>query len=332
MNQAWVLLWLSSQPATAEQEAQLRAWAERQGYILSVPRESASAQPYAGATVTHIESLLERARLAADGLEREQALELVQQAENELFAHPEVPQAAWLLAEALHLQAELWEAAGHGAQADEARRARAALEGARSPSSSTSVPLGKAPDASALSESEWLVKGLRPGDELFWNGVLVQGSDTALRVRAAAGRHHARVLRSGGSPWAGWVELSSETPEVALDVPPPAPCSVGDLEPMRSGTKGAPVACNRWIAARPSAGGVELARCHQNRCGAFERWPRAVVPPAALAPSTPDEEPTPWLSYGLLGTAVAATATILILSFTQRDTRERPVWVYGGIE
>lgn len=371
MSQAWVLLWLATDPANAAQSQMLLAWADHNHIALVdpvSPTNGISSQtngassttsdrppPYAGETVAHIETLLERARLAADGLDTEAALELIAQVQQDLREHPELPQAAWLLAESLRVEADLVRAGGDPRAAESLERDAERLEGTRSRAASAHQPLTTTDSADAnpaLEDDsprprEWLVNGLRPGDQLVWNGAPAEtpSNQGPWHVETIPGRHHARVLRSGAPLWAAWVDLTAGAPVVDLPVPPPLPCSQEDLAPMHTpGLQGVPVRCDRWIAARPirrttiglaaSPYAIEVARCHRDQCGAFERWPPNVVP-AASPPSPPDDSPflgAPWWSYAVLGTVVAATATVFLLGVTQRREEERAVWVYGGVK
>lgn len=108
---------------------------------------------------------------------------------------------------------------------------------------------------------------------------------------------------------------------------------------------GLPVRCDSWALARPAASrsrgtrkttqpAVEIALCHRNQCGPFERFPPIESLPAAAA-----EAPAPVASgtsgfwgYVLLGTAGAATIALLVFSATGRDSREQTVWIYDGLK
>src|SRR5687768_589206 len=88
-----VVLWLGSAQASPTQRAQLERWvAERGGRLelAAAPNE----RPHDSRVVEQIETALENARAAAESAADELAW-----AEQLLLAHPELPQAAWLLAE-----------------------------------------------------------------------------------------------------------------------------------------------------------------------------------------------------------------------------------------
>lgn len=349
MSQGWVLLWLAAAPATGAQQEHLQKWAARNDIVLSVPAADAGSRPttYQGETVAHIETLLERARLAVDGLDAALALELIEQVRRALRTHPELPQASWLLAETFHIEADLARAAGDVQRAEALELEASRLEGPRSraafaPHASSETDLDTT--ATAPRARQWMVSGPRPDDRLVWNGAQVEppSRESAWHVETIAGLQHVRVLRGGALLWAGWIEVSDESATIELPVPAPAPCSAEDLAPMHvPGLTGVPVSCDRWIAARPVLSGpstapdaIEIARCHRDQCGAFERWP----PPRPLpaVPVAPERDSNlltsaPWWTYAAIGTVVATTATILLLGMTQRRDEERPTWVYGGI-
>lgn len=347
MSQGWVLLWLAAAPATGTQQEHLRKWAARNDIVLTAPAADVGSRPtaYQGETVAHIETLLERARLAVDGLDAVAALKLIGQVRQALGEHPELPQAPWLLAETFHIEADLARAEGDAQRAEALELKARRLEGPRSraaPQASSEANLETT--ATPPPARQWMVSGPRPDDQLVWNGARVEppARGSAWHVETIAGLQHVRVLRGGVLLWAGWIEVSDENATVELQVPAPAPCSAEDLAPMHvPGLVGVPVSCDRWIAARPVRSGpstapetIEVARCHRDQCGAFERWPPPrPLPAAPLAPERDSNLLTgaPWWTYAAIGTVVATTATILLLGVTQRRDEERPVWVYGGI-
>lgn len=368
MNQGWVLLWLAMDPASPAEEELLQGWAASQQIQLSAPAPSRYGvdREDAGATVAHIEDLLERARVARDSLDDSTAAALIAEACSTLAVRPDLPQAPWLLADVASIAAALATGAGDAERATERAQAAVLLEGPRSASSASASPGGfsagrpeatlhgaprgipsanGAPtsaeqDASGAPPRE--LRGARPGDRVYWNGELLAPPERGeWTVPLEPGLHHARVLRGRHTAWTGWVDVTPDVAAIELFIPAPAPCSTDDLEPMRSPDADTPVLCDRWVAARPAAPlpgeasshAVELAWCHRSQCGPFGRWPKPAAPPPALA-ATPEEADggLPWWGYALLGTAVSATAAILILSVTQRERQEQPVWIYGGVQ
>src|SRR5687767_2661448 len=85
---------------------------------------------YDGARVDSLEAALEQARTALSALEEDTALPLLRRVEAELLAHPHLPQAAFLMAECLALQAQAIRPRDP-ALAQQLEQSRASLEGSR---------------------------------------------------------------------------------------------------------------------------------------------------------------------------------------------------------
>src|SRR5690606_12727429 len=111
------------------------------------------------------EALLEEARAATAAPGTPSALE---RAEALLLEHPELPQAAWLLAERFAIEAQLPGGAGDAAAARRRELALRAqeLEGARAQPAGA-APLPAAAPVSALTAPA----GARPNDRVFVDGV-----------------------------------------------------------------------------------------------------------------------------------------------------------------
>src|SRR5687768_10613010 len=117
---AMVVLWLGSDAQLAERRAEIDAWAQARQLHPELLRPG--AESYDAALTDEVESLLEEARTlpAAPGTP-----DALQRAETLLLEHPELPQAAWLLAERYAIEAHAL------AGSDEATAARRAELGGR---------------------------------------------------------------------------------------------------------------------------------------------------------------------------------------------------------
>jgi hypothetical protein len=303
MLPALVVLWLAAPEQQAQHRAAIADWATGRGFRAEDPSPS-TLPSYADDVAHEAEALLEEARAATPGarsaFERLDAL---------LAAHPELPQASWLLAERYALEAQYRARTGADPPSRELTRRSGELEGARAVAFGSQAP-GKELDRSPTEPLE--IAGLRAQDE-----VILDGAAVAAGGPVSLGHHHVQVFRQRTLVWQGWVEVASPP---RLTIPDTSsPCSAPDL----SGTvlaAGAPVAgpgvrCADWaVAASHSSGGLRLALCHASHCDAWqylasplaraERGPEVVPPPAEHWPA--------WVTWSAVGLGAAA-GTALVL-------------------
>lgn len=310
---ALVVLWLGSDAQLAERRADISAWAHTRQLHAELLRPA--AESYDGRLADEIEALLEEARTlpaatgTPDALERAEAL---------LLAHPELPQAAWLLAERYAIEAH---ALAGSADATLARRAELgeralALEGVRA------VAAGAAPWSAAAAAQPHVPapRSPRPHDQVFIDGVVIDGDALATDAapgRLAPGRHHVRVARAAQAVWSGWITIGPGSAELLPD--PTTPCSALDLADVAAGSSApepaAGVRCGRWAVARPRlGGGVDLAECAGSHCEAWQ--PAGSVlrdTPALASEGAALERGWPgWATWSLIGAgALAATGVVL---------------------
>jgi hypothetical protein len=260
---------------------------------------------YDAARADRLEAELEQARTALAALEEQAAAERLERIAAELLAHPHLPQAAFLMAECLALQAQ----AAPGASV-ELRRRSTLLGGPRAPAFGEAVTA-----AVATAELEVAIVGPAAGDELELDG---QQRGALRSLRLAPGLHHVRVLRAGRPVYAAFEQLVTDQHELTLPVPQVRPCSYDDLGGVdrARAAQGArlepPVQCGRWALVRPEPGGVGIASCGPDSCAPFVHWQRRRAP-APFTPLTVDRERLPsWAGFALAG-AGAALATGLLL-------------------
>jgi hypothetical protein len=263
MTSAYILVWLGPFAAQSAYQADLDSWANARWARLEPPRSEARArESYSDELVQSVEAELEQARVAAGSLDLPSMHKLLSNIDKTLRKHPELPQAAWLLAERYQIEANaIADANPLEAQKLDAR-ARG-LEGNRVPAFGAKVPEGTTP----LATRELSLEGVPVDDRVYIDGVSV-----ARTVKLTNGEHHARVLRRGRAVWSGWITIGTTTKSMVLPVPPPLACGRDDLgAPAVSGDRvqvKPGVLCSRWIAARPRAGGgIEVASCHHSWCG-----------------------------------------------------------------
>jgi hypothetical protein len=304
MPHAVTLLLLFSGEPTASERALIDAEARKRGaaYIAPAPTLATSYPAYSVERARAIEGRLDEARTLSSSLAEAQALAILAAVERELREHPELPQAAFLLAERHRLAAAIRREQPDGASEAVELDARAfVLEGKRAPAFGQT---GSAPDtARALQPTPILFSDVTPRDDLEIDGV----SGDALR-ELMPGEHHVRVLRGDALVFAAYVMTSDGSRSVRLGVPAVVPCSTWDLAPVTAGTKTpaatTSVRCGRWVAVRRMLGRLELAECVAGRCGAF--WPLEPPPPPPR-PRFPQ-----WASVAIAGVAsIGATSLVL---------------------
>jgi hypothetical protein len=332
-----VLIWLGAAEAEVTHRADLETWARARQVVLAKPVSSpaALAQPDHDPVLTlQIEELLEQARVAAGASDETGAEANLATVDGLLREHPELPQAAWLMAERFSVEAHLRERRPEQAERVARLRARAhAIEGQRastfgSPGSVEAAPglANGSAQGESVSQKSTPVRfiGLLPGDTVEWDGRV-----ESLPLSAPAGVHQARVLRRGRLVWAKWLEISPPSAEVRVSVPRPRSCSRDDLGEVRIVRDrlltGAPT-CERWAVARPGrAGGIEIAACRRSACEPLRAWPA----PSPVAPVN-ESAPPRWTLYGLVGLGVVTTTAILLWrtgAFDQtNDGRDRVIF------
>jgi hypothetical protein len=284
---------------------------------------AASARPLGlpandAAIVDAIEGELEQARTALSALEEGAALSRLSRVEGQLVSHSYLPQASFLMAECLALQARAArERSPELARALESRRAE--LEGPRASA------FGETSTATASEARLTLpVEGLAERDVLEVDGVSL---GAARRVELGAGLHHVRVLRRERVVFAAFTEVVAEQRALALAAPSLEPCSAEDLW-------GAPadVVCPRWAQVREEPGGIGVAWCEREKCGTFVHWQRRS--PAPFTPLPAERRGMPaWLGFALAGAAVAAAGTLALWQSgaLDRSPPNAASWEYGGL-
>ncbi len=334
MSQAvFLVLSLLGEPSAAERE--VMAIYEHSRHIRLVrpepPRPAgvpATYPAYDSALVGELEGDLDRARTAAVSLDETRARDLLESVERRLRQHPELPQAAWLMAERLRQSA-----ARAGAAADAAARdlvQAIILEGARGAEFGENALSATLPKAESVT-----IEGLDVRDRLELDGEVQSERQLSL----LPGEHHVRVVRGERIAFASWVRVGAGARAVDLKLPAVAPCSSDDLAGVTLEAGQAKAAagtrCARWVVASRAAGGLNLADCFGARCSPFVYY-RAERQPAPLAfPAQPERERP---SRVLVDVALASTAAILLAGAIvwqagafDDEPEARSEWVYGGV-
>lgn len=278
------------------------------------------------ALVLSIEGELEQARTALSALEEARAIERLSRVEEDLLAHPYLPQATFLMGECWALQAQAAREHAPTLALDLEER-RQALEGPRA------LAFGEsAPQPAARATSTRALAGLAPGDELELDGA-PRASGTR-QLELAAGLHHVRVFRHGRLVFAQFVVVEPSQKTLDLAVPPLVPCSAEDLETVVANQPVPPgVACASWAQVRAdSGGGIGVALCHRDHCGAFTHWQRRE--PAPFQPIAVERGRLPsWAGFALAGASVLAASGLVLWQAGAFDHGHptATTWEYGGL-
>lgn len=299
---ATLLLLLLGEPTRAERLL-LEANARLRGvtYIAPAPTPPARYPSYSDARVRALESRLDEARTLASSLDETQALAVLAGVERELREHPELPQAAFLLAERHQLAAAIRRSQPDGAgEALELSQRALVLEGPRATAFGETA---LASDAASVSPRVPLVfSDVAERDQLEIDGIAVEAARELL-----PGEHHVRVLRAQALVFAGYV-TSDGSSAIRLGVPAVVPCDSWDLASVSAGSERpaatAGVRCGRWVAVRRVLGQLQLAECIGARCGLYSPL---VPPPPPSKPRFPQ-----WASVAIAGVAsIGATSLAL---------------------
>jgi hypothetical protein len=312
------LVWIAADPPDAAEARALASWARAHGGELGPPRE----QPAPAAlrvdpnVADEVEDLLDRARDGTAARESDAIDHATRAAEDLLRAHPELPQAAWLMAEVDRARSTRWRRIDPtDAEAAEREWVRAeALDGGRM------AGLGEVSAASHPADAE-VALTLPGGDEALLDGRPVPASGV---VVTRAGPHDLVVTADGAPVWAGWIEARPGSSAFEIDAPSTAPCSNADVG--RAGLEGETlhaerVRCTRWIAAArgPAPGALRIASCEGAQCGPLLVW-RDVPPWLATAPAPGVADARrgrqwpAWATWVVAGVGAAVAAGVVLVA------------------
>ncbi len=277
-----------------------------------------------------VERLLDRARDAMAARDGDAVDRMLEAASATLKEHPELPQAAWLMAEVersrstrMRRIAPVDEAAAAVAWAraeamDQGRVAGVGEQGAASPAAATLT----------------LPAGLPAGVTVRLDGLATTQPDIATHAGS-----HALVVELDGAPvWASWIEAPAGTSSARVSAPVMPECSRMDLS--RAAATGetvdaSGVRCPSWIAVvGDGTGDVRVAVCSADHCGPLALW-RAPLPWTYNPPSEGARGgawPT-WATWGLVGAgAIVATGVIVLATGVLKPAPAETQFVSGGFK
>jgi hypothetical protein len=336
------LVWLEAAGPDADQSRALTGWARARGAELVLPSDEKPRAVALDARSTvdladEVERLLDRVRDAIAGRDGEAADGGLAAAESLLRAHPELPQASWLMAEVERGRSSRFRRVQplDGEAAERAWMRAEALDGGRVPG------VGERSTAKSPAGATLALDPLPTKATLRLDGRLQPAGATV--VATHAGPHALVVTWNDVSVWAGWIDAPTGSSALHLTLPAPPPCSNGDVEAAHlvDGDSGAVdatgVRCAFWVAARsgPRAASVRVALCEMDRCGSLVEW---IAPSPASWTWSPAPERAPgrwpsWATWGLVGAgAVIVTGVVVVASGILQAAPTEMRFVSGGVK
>jgi hypothetical protein len=341
MDASATLVWLAPEPPDVEQSRALSSWSRAHGVTLEPPRRSdAPALEVDPRLGDGVETWLEGAHDAIGAHDGAQADAALGAAESTLRAHPELPQAAWLMAEVERARALRWRRVPPvDAEAAERAWMRAeALDGGRVAGVGEEA-LPEHPPAATV------VFDLSPGDAEAWLDGEALGR--AAGAATTAGPHALVVTWAGAPVWAEWIDVPTGASRVRVSAPTAAACSSEDVARVRvdrsagalassAAVDASLVRCPAWVAAAAGSvpGAVRMARCEASRCGPVFEW-RAAGPWSSF-PSAGRDAPRAvwpaWATWAVVGGGAAITAGVVVLAAGALQTAPAETrFVSGGL-
>jgi hypothetical protein len=333
------VVWIAPAPPRVGEERAIAAWAEAKHLRLFPPADAAypalPSDPRIDGTAAAIDEHLARARDAITAGDGSAADVAVAAAEESVLRHPELPNAAWLLAEVLRTRATRLRriAPADRAEADRLWRRAAALDGGRV----TGVGEEAATEPAAPAT---LVFDRVQNAQIRLDGRPVEPGPVATK----AGPHAIVAMRNEAPIWAGWVEAPPGTTAVPFPQRAVPPCSRSDFAAVdvRGGSVDAPgVQCGVWLVATvPGAAasdGVRIALCAGAACGPlrdFRHEPDWASTPdwvARDARATPPRWPA-WATWTLAAAGVAAASVIAVVAASTSSAPSETRFVSGGLK
>ncbi len=283
------VVWIDAAPEQVP--SILQTWASARGLRLVTPTEGGQhAIAVDTAIASRVEEDLRVAREMTAQHDADRAERALARAEALLRAHPEIPQAAWLLAEVERgWAARFSQLEPHdGERAARHWRAAAALDGGRAPG--VGEPTTAIDPVTAFS-----IDARGPALDMRWDGEPI----TAGSHEARAGMHQLVAKVNEQVVFAQWINVTAGT-AVHVALPSAEPCSRADFEARGS------VQCPSWILAKRGdrAGTFFVETCAGSACGA-----ELLVAPFSIGPEIPTitHHGLPaWAAWTLVGVGIVA--------------------------
>lgn len=286
--------------------------------------------PERASRILRIEETLRAAREPLDLGDREQVGELrakVALAYADARAHPEAPEAPFLVAEALRTLARVEELAGDAPSARALRVRADVLDGGRRIGLSEGGPSEPTVE-SAVSVSIALVEA-EDATEVYVDG---ERRDVGKALSLAPGEHHLRIAHEGGTIVAQWLAIGdAKTQELSFRAGPGVvACSERDLERALNKSSFS-VACARWLRVTRAKDAIEVSVCGATSCEPASVWSTAPLAKPKPIPTETSFLRSKWTWIGVGAAAVVGgTITAWQLGVFDRPDPPPPTWRWEG--
>jgi hypothetical protein len=322
-------------------------FARARGLVLMPARSVAPAAylSYRPEDAQAIETVLKEGTEALETQETERARAKLQDARTRCTEHPELPQAAFLAAEAERALAALYHSEGNRKEQTAAWERARVLDGGRKAAlseHSASMAADEFKTDARLSIPANRTSGLT----IWFDGIVSfadsvqnrasvasplqrddESSPPSMSVRVPAGVHHLRVSDAVGTLSASWLTLEAgKTFTLPLASPPRPPCSTEEFAQLPN--RRTSIMCPAWLAVRNLSNGTFVALCERDNCHGGEWLPARKSERDRTEAKRPSGSSwVPWILAGALG-AAATAVTIANLPSTPMN---RQPFVNGGL-
>ncbi len=325
------IVWLGEQPADAQAAAALTAWARSRGVTLVPPTDDARTTLTVdlGVAAT-VEDWLDSAHDALTARSAAEVDRALAAAQTLLDAHPELPNAAWLMAEIERARAARFRRiTPTDLEAAERAGSRAyALDGGRL--------AGAGETQATMPPTATITLQVRPSREaqIWLDGSLVATGT----IESRSGPHSIVVTWQGTPIWAKWIEAPPGASTVALSELDAPACSRADLESAQFGdgerVEAHLAQCAHWVAAAPGLkrDAIRVATCEADQCTPLADWYPAPLWSQPVQPEHKHRSGWPaWATWGLVGTGVAVASGVVaaVVASSSRGAGATQ-WVLNG--
>jgi hypothetical protein len=325
------VVWLAPSDARPDARKALDEWAHARGVRLVAPAIGhGAAIPIDMTIADDVEDALAHAKDAIASLETDNAERALVHAESLLRAHPELPNAAWLMAEVFRG----WAARFQRLDPIDVERAQEMRARASSFDGGRAAGVGEIATAAPKRVHGHLM--IDDASAVIWiDGVEAKPGDLEL----AAGEHAIAITRDGIVVWADWISFHDGT-DLRLFAPSAPACSNDDFARIdRDANSVTPqgVRCARWVAVFPEeqTSTIRVATCERNACGPLVEWRVLSYAQESHDTNAADSNSAwpAWVKWSIAGVCVVAAGTTALIASGAFKTRPTEThFVNGGLK